>query len=160
MGGRPSPRPGPDRTRALARETKLTHAGGVRRAPLLTLAGIFVLADVVFDRLVADRAGTFHHPRPMLIMLPALVLIALLWRVRDQLGQMGRAGIALCATGGAANIACTVTNREGVSDYIRFQVSHYLIVVNAADVLIAIGLAMVVVSTLAAYTHRLRRAAA
>lgn len=132
----------------------------MRRAPLLTLACIFVLADVVFDRLVADRAGTLHHPRPMLVMLPALVLIALLWRVRGQLGQLGRAGIALCATGGAANIACTVTDREGVSDYIRFQVSHYLIVVNAADVLIASGLAMVIASTLAAYTHRLRRAAA
>jgi lipoprotein signal peptidase len=132
----------------------------VHRAPLFVLAGLFVLADVVFDRLVADRAGTLHHPRPLLLMLPALVLIVLLWRVRDQLGHLGRAGVAMCVTGGAANIACTITDREGVSDYIRFQVSHYLIVINAADMLIAVGLAMVVVSTLAAYTHRLRRAAA
>ena len=145
---------------ALAPRPKHRHAGGVRRAPLLVLAGLFVAADVALDRLLADRSGTLHHPRPLLVMLPALVLIAVLWHVRDQLGSLGRAGVAMCATGGAANVACTITDRAGVSDYIRFQISHYLIVVNAADVLIAIGLGLVIISTLAAYTHRLRRAAA
>jgi lipoprotein signal peptidase len=123
------------------------------------LAGLFVAADVVVDRLVADSPGTLHHPRPLVLMVPALILVAVLWRVRDQIGSLGRLGVGMCATGGIANMACTVADPQGVSDYIRFQLSHYLILINAADILILAGLGLVLASTMASYTQRLRRRA-
>jgi len=97
------------------------------------LAGLFIAADVAVDRALADSPGTLHHPRPLLLMLPALVLVAVLWRARDQVGTLGRIGVGMCATGGIANMVCTAVDGDGVSDYIRFQISHYLIVINLAD---------------------------
>lgn len=132
----------------------------MRYAPLLVLAGLFIAVDVVIDRMMADDPGTLHHPRPVLLMVPALLLVAVLWRARDQIGTVGRVGVIFCTTGGLANMICTVVDGDGVSDYIRFTISHYLIVINAADVLILAGLALVLVSTLAAYGGRLRRAIA
>jgi hypothetical protein len=143
--------------RDLALDGKDRHAGGVRYAPLLVLAGLFIAVDVVVDRMVADSPGTLHHPRPLLLMLPALLLVAVLWRARDQVGTLGRVGVAMCTTGGVANMVCTLVDGDGVSDYIRFSVSHYLIVINLADILIVAGLVLVLVSTLAAYGGRLRR---
>lgn len=116
---------------------------------------MFIAADVVVDRLLADSPGTLHHHRPLALMLPALVLVAVLWRARNQLGGLGRLGVALCATGGVANMACSVANGQGVSDYIRLEISHYLIVINAADILIVAGLAMVLAATMASYGQRL-----
>jgi hypothetical protein len=57
-------------------------------------------------------------------------------------------------------MVCTAVDGDGVSDYIRFQISHYLIVINLADILIVAGLALVLLATLAAYGGRARRAAA
>jgi hypothetical protein len=124
------------------------------------LAGLFIAADVAVDQALADSPGTLHHPRPLLLMLPALVLVAVLWRARDQVGTLGRIGVGMCATGGIANMVCTAVDGDGVSDYIRFQISHYLIVINLADILIVAGLALVLLATLAAYGGRARRAAA
>ena len=145
------------RSGGLALDGKERHAGGVRYASLRVLAGLFIAVDVVVDRMVADSPGTLHHPRPLLVMLPALLLVAVLWRARDQVGTLGRGGVAMCTTGGVANMVCTLVDGDGVSDYIRFNVSHYLIVINLADILIVAGLVLVLVSTLAAYGGRLRR---
>ena len=132
----------PSRSGDLALERKERHAGGVRYAPLLLLAGVFIAVDVVVDLMLADSPGTLHHPRPLLLMLPALLLVAVLWRARDQVGTLGRVGVGLCTTGGVANMVCTVVDGDGIRDCIRFNLSHYLIVINLADILIVTGLVL------------------
>lgn len=121
-----------------------------RRKTLLALAGAaFVAADAMADHGIAGSAGTYHHPRPAIVVLPAAALALFAWLKRSQFPSLGRVGLALCLLGAAANAASLVTNRSGVSDYLNVQISHYVITFNPADVAMAAGL-LVIVGSLAA----------
>ena len=76
------------------------------------------------------------------MVVPALFLVAYVWRARRRFGRTGQAGVVLCAGGAAANLACLVVDPSGVSDYIDIPVGGYLIVFNAADIALLSGLAL------------------
>jgi lipoprotein signal peptidase len=109
---------------------------------------VIVAGSVAIDGAVANDAGTFHHARPPLTVVPALLLVAYVWRVRAKFSTAAQAGIVLCAGGAIANFASLVVDPAGVSDYIHVPVGGYLIVLNVADIALMSGLAIVTGSVL------------
>jgi lipoprotein signal peptidase len=102
-----------------------------------------VAVSVAIDRAVAHDAGTFHHTRPPLMVLPALFLVAYVWHVRGRCSKTAQAGIILCAGGAIANFTSLILDPSGVSDYIDVPAGSYLIVVNIADIALMSGLTIV-----------------
>jgi Signal peptidase (SPase) II len=119
----------------------------------LAVAG-FVIGDVVADHLIGGRPATYHHSRPYAALLAAIGLSAVAWWSRYKLAPAGRAGMGLTLAGAAGNAASLVTDPAGVSDYLGVQLGHHLLVFNVADVAMASGLALAIVSTVAARRSR------
>ena len=116
----------------------------------MALAGAaFVAADAMADHVVSGSPGTYHHPRPAIIVVPAAAFALIAWLKRSQFSSGGRVGLTLCLLGAAANAASLMTNQSGVSDYLNIQLSHYLITFNAADVAMGVGL-MLILGSIAA----------
>jgi len=111
----------------------------VRRFLWVIPLALFVVADVALDAAVSDNSTTLHHPRPLPMLLPVLLLSVLLWRTSYQLGAAGRIGAAIVLAGAAANAACSVVDREGVADYIYVVHGDTALVINIADVVIVSG---------------------
>jgi lipoprotein signal peptidase len=125
--------------------------------PAVAFAGAFAAADMLIDRILADHAGTYHHARPLLLVIPAVTLAALLWATRSQLGRWGRAGALLTLAGALGNAASLVADPAGVSDYLAAQIGRYLLVGNIADLAILAGLVLVLASALRVYAVRAAR---
>jgi lipoprotein signal peptidase len=115
---------------------------------------LFVVADVTLDLALSDSSTTLHHPRPLPMLLPVLLLSVLLWRTSGQLGPAGRVGAAIVLSGAAANAACSVVDREGVADYIYFVRGDRALVVNLADLVIVSGFLICFVAAMAIWTMR------
>jgi lipoprotein signal peptidase len=108
-----------------------------------------VAISVAIDRAVAHDAGTFHHARSPVVVVPALLLAAYVWHTRARFPKTAQAGIVLCAGGAAANLACLIIDPSGVSDYIDIPVGGYLIALDIADIALIAGLAVVTIGVLA-----------
>ena len=119
----------------------------------------FVFADVALDFALSDRSETLHHPRPLPMLLPVLLLGVLLWRTSHQLGTAGRIGAAIVLAGAAANAACSVIDSQGVADYIYFVHGDKALVVNIADLVIATGFLTCFAAALSIWTMRAWRLA-
>jgi lipoprotein signal peptidase len=119
----------------------------------------FVVADVTLDFALSDSSTTLHHPRPLPMLLPVLLLGVLLWRTSHQLGTAGRIGAAIVLAGAAANAACSVTDRDGVADYIYFVHGTTALVVNIADLVIVSGFLVCFGAALTIWTMRAWRVA-
>ena len=119
----------------------------------------FVVADVALDFALSDSAGTLHHPRPLPMLLPVLLLGWLLWRTSHQLGTAGRVGAAIVLAGAAANAACAVVDREGVADYLYFVRGDKALVVNIADLVIVSGFLICFAAALSIWSMRAWRLA-
>jgi lipoprotein signal peptidase len=109
---------------------------------------LFAAVAVAIDRVVAHDEGVYHHAKPPLIVIVALVLVGYVWHSRTRFTRMGRAGLTLCMAGAIANSACLVLDPSGVSDYIDVRVGDYLITFNIADIALLCGLAIIAGSVL------------
>lgn len=116
--------------------------------PWIGVAGL-VATSVLFDRLAATGAMTFHDPRPPVLAVVALGLGLIAWRRRHHLPMAGRVGVVVCMAGAAANLVCLVMDSDGVSDYLHVEVRGLLLAFNIADVMLLVGVSIVFASVAA-----------
>ena len=56
------------------------------------VVALAVIADVALDLVLSGRAGTLHHQRPAVVLVPVLLLGLCLWQTAHQLGRLGQVG--------------------------------------------------------------------
>ena len=128
----------------------------VRFAVVLALA---VIADVALDLVLSGRAGTLHHQRPAVVLVPVLLLGLCLWQTAHQLGRLGQVGALIALTGATGNAVCAIADRRGVADYLYLTIGQRMLVFNVADLALAVGFALVLISVAAVWASRAWRLA-
>jgi lipoprotein signal peptidase len=131
----------------------------MRNVRVAVVLALLVIADVVVDLTLSGRAGTLHHQRPAVVVIPVLLLGLCLWQTAHQLGRLGQIGALIALTGATGNAVCALADRQGVADYLYLTVGQRMVVFNVADLALAIGFALVLVSVCALWASRAWRLA-